>query len=327
VQALAWLPDGEHFVVATGNGELSLFDRHAHLLGRRDDGQASFGHASMAVAAPKHPLAPPGGVVIALCREQQPLSFWACRPGADEPLRRLPGPGAERDPVRPRTLRFTSAHFLVAGLEDGRVAILGADGKTVWRSSLDDRHASYIDDVAVSPSGCVAVAGGLAVAVWQWRQASDGPELERGPMLQCESMATAVAFPPDDDETLLVGLGDGSVILFDLANETRRLVGYHDRSVRAVAFTSDGMRMLSAGQDGVAKVWTRKGELFVELPHGGTVHGAAFSPDGQHVLTGSSVLTARIWPVTDEELGRLARELPFRGLEHDERQRLLFGGR
>jgi hypothetical protein len=31
--------------------------------------------------------------------------------------------------------------------------------------------------------------------------------------------------------------------------------------------------------------------------------------------------------VTDEELGRLGRELPFRGLEHDERQRMLFGGR
>jgi WD40 repeat protein len=171
------------------------------------------------------------------------------------------------------------------------------------------------------------VAGGVAVALWQWRDAADGPKLERGPVLGCDDMVTAVAFPPGDDEELLVGLIDGRVLWFDLASGTRRLVGYHDRFVRAVWSGGAGPRWRRGAHDGVAKVWTRSGELFVELPHGGAVQGGAFSPDGRYVLTGSSNRTARIWPVTDEELGRLGRELPFRGLEHDERQRMLFGGR
>ena len=79
--------------------------------------------------------------------------------------------------------------------------------------------------------------------------------------------------------------------------------------------------MLSAGQDGLAKVWTRSGELFVELPHGAVVHTAAFSPDSRRVLTGSSNRTARIWPVTDAELLDLARMLPFRDVDPAERER------
>lgn len=72
-------------------------------------------------------------------------------------------------------------------------------------------------------------------------------------------------------------------------------------------------------------MWTRDGEPLLDVPHGGIVRGAAFSTDGRHVATASSLGTARIWPITDEELRRLADELPFRDFEPGERERLLHG--
>lgn len=91
---------------------------------------------------------------------------------------------------------------------------------------------------------------------------------------------------------------------------------FHSSSIRGVAFSSDGQRVLvfggGAGGPEVARVCdARTGDpLGPQLRHGGPVTAAGFSPDGQTVVTGSDDGTARIW----DAAGGASKLLP---LKHD----------
>lgn len=71
----------------------------------------------------------------------------------------------------------------------------------------------------------------------------------------------------------------------------------HTKAIRFVAFSPDGLRLVSASDDGMAKLWdvatgTIVGPL---IGHDGAVFAASFSPDGKRVVTASWDGTARLW--------------------------------
>jgi hypothetical protein len=64
-----------------------------------------------------------------------------------------------------------------------------------------------------------------------------------------------------------------------------------------VAFSPDGLRIVTGSFDQTAKVWmaaTGK-ELFTLTGHSAAVYSAGFSPDGQRIVTGGYDATARVW--------------------------------
>ncbi|NPT56733.1 WD40 repeat domain-containing protein [Paraburkholderia elongata] len=84
---------------------------------------------------------------------------------------------------------------------------------------------------------------------------------------------------------------------FLFAEEPHR-VGYgHRGPVRSATFSPDGAYVLTASDDGTARLWDAATGKPVGRPmqHGGPVNTAAFNADGRQVVTASSDATARIW--------------------------------
>jgi len=71
----------------------------------------------------------------------------------------------------------------------------------------------------------------------------------------------------------------------------------HGVIVRCAAFASDGTRVVTAADDGIARIWeTSTGRLLSKLVgHSGPITRAEFSPDGRRVATASDDGSARIW--------------------------------
>jgi WD40 repeat protein len=67
--------------------------------------------------------------------------------------------------------------------------------------------------------------------------------------------------------------------------------------VASVAFSPDGIRVLTGSEDSTARVWNADGGgQPVEFKgHSGSIVSVAFSPDGRKVLTGSEDSTTRVW--------------------------------
>ncbi len=95
---------------------------------------------------------------------------------------------------------------------------------------------------------------------------------------------------------LLGGFVQGEVLPLDAINPKG-----HSRDVTAVAFTPDGKTLVSAGADGLAKIWdVANGSVRADLAgHQHDVLCLAISPDGKTVATGGEDMTIRLWATSD----------------------------
>ncbi len=318
VSGVGWLPDGAHFVAGCRTGDLTLCDQDGRHVGTQVVRQGR--EVRLAVAHRGHPLAPEA-TVVAAGGDAIPLGFWACQPAAREPLRQLP---IASDDVRPAAMAFAADGSLLAGDADGVLHLLGPDGRRSWREPEAGSGPDAVTGVAVGPGGTVLAAARGRQVRW-WRRPSGQPVAEPEPGGAPHELAagvTTLVFPPDDDRELLVGLDDGDVLWLELATGRRRPVGRHaNGTIHSLAVSPDGRLVLSGGRDARARIWTRDGEPVVALHHASVVLAAAFAPDSRRVLTGVFERTARVSPLTDDELARLARELPFRDLRPGESER------
>jgi WD40 repeat protein len=71
----------------------------------------------------------------------------------------------------------------------------------------------------------------------------------------------------------------------------------HGRHAQAVAFTKDGKRLVSTGQDACIRLWSIPGFQAEGMfkGHANSVNSMSFSPDGTLLATGSTDGTVRVW--------------------------------
>ncbi len=71
----------------------------------------------------------------------------------------------------------------------------------------------------------------------------------------------------------------------------------HDANLITASFSPDGQWVVTASEDGTARVWEMATGKAVGQPlrHNGVIKSVAFSPDGKRVVTASADGTARVW--------------------------------
>jgi WD40 repeat protein len=109
----------------------------------------------------------------------------------------------------------------------------------------------------------------------------DGDRLAIG---SWEGRTTTVVDPESGETLLTIDMGSDVVGAFDLA------------------WSPDGQRLATAGNDGAARIWDAGtgALLFTATGHSASIRAVDWSPDGARLATGSDDGTARIWEITDE---------------------------
>ena len=92
----------------------------------------------------------------------------------------------------------------------------------------------------------------------------------------------------------------------------QRTLSGHTDDVRTAVFSPfDGKFVLTASDDGTARVWDAKSgdELFTAARHEQPIRTAFYGPDGKTIVTASDDKTAVIWPATIEGQIEAAKQL------------------
>lgn len=155
-------------------------------------------------------------------------------------------------------------------------------------------HADWVNSVAFSPDGQMALSGSDDTTMRLW-------DVTTGEVIHVYEGHTgavnSVAFSPDG-QMALSGSTDRSLILWDVATGAiiRRFAGHVD-IVNAVAFSPDGQTIVSGGGDGSLMLWDlSEGDAILRIDeHVDAVNSVAFSPDGSMVFSGDEGSWLRVY--------------------------------
>jgi WD40 repeat protein len=169
------------------------------------------------------------------------------------------------------------------------------------------QHGGKVTAVAYRPDGKTILTASADKTARQWDPANGQPIAE---VMNHTSAVDEAAFSPDGRMIVAV-CDDYTVHRWDAATgkplgEPLRHLGMNlttrnkTRVSLALAVSPDSKKILTGGDDGMARVWDEaNGQLlFDPLQHPDWVAYVAFSPDGASVLTGCGDGMVRMWDAT-----------------------------
>jgi len=106
-----------------------------------------------------------------------------------------------------------------------------------------------------------------------------------------------------DSRWLVIGNQDGSLDLYDpRTGRSQILLARHQAPIRRVSFGPRSDRVLTASDDGTARILELpSGRVLASVAHGGAIRDACFSHGGSRLATAGSDGTARVWDVETGE--------------------------
>jgi WD40 repeat protein len=166
-----------------------------------------------------------------------------------------------------------------------RRALLGSHMRAVVRAD------GPLVAVEVTPDGKLLVTAG-SDGVGRVARVEGGEviaELPHGASITALAVAS-------DGSSALTGGSNGVARLWSLpAGKRLRTLGASSEPLRVVAYSPAAGLLLTAGDDGAARIWGAGTEPVAQVEHGPGIRSAAFSPDGSFVATAGGDSVVRLW--------------------------------
>ena len=266
--SLEWAPDGRFLAVSAGN-QLNLIDPHTWDIAAQ---------VNLAASSPGLAISPDSRYLAAASRDGR-LSVWEV--GSDDlgPLTLLYSVDAHRKGAN-QVVFSPDGLWLASGGNDGIARVRRVEDGEEVAQIIGGSYA--VSDLAFSPDGdWLAIVNSNLIRL---RKPDSGV---MGLTLQTEQPLFCLAFSPDG-RWLAAGDSASQVLLWDLENDPAvRVVGEHggrsgriEALVWQVDFHPGGELLVSAGGDGVVRIWdVFAGELLAALSgHGGAADQRPVQP-------------------------------------------------
>jgi WD40 repeat protein/outer membrane biosynthesis protein TonB len=170
---------------------------------------------------------------------------------------------------------------------------------TFERNNLDagnrNRNSTAIQVRVMIPSPDRSLALVLGDEGVKLQQTKD---IQENPLTVTATKASAGAISPDN-KTIAFAAPDQTIRIYDAMSlqETQSLPAGHTGAIKSIAFTPNGQRLVTGGDDKSVRVWDLSAgkELRRYSLHTGAVLAVAVSPDGRFAFSGSTDKTIRQW--------------------------------
>lgn len=201
---------------------------------------------------------------------------------------------------------------IVTASSDGMAKVIRLDTeavRTFAHPGVDLKSAKFSND-----GQKIITVGDTGAWVWDIKSEKNGQNPV--PFSHTSFIVNSATFSPDGNFVVTAGW-DRKAKIWNLKDEAERWkkqeyphpveLMHGDENVTSAMFSPDGERILTASNDGSAKVWgAATGTLFLTLSHGDSVNSAEYSWDQSKIITASNDRTAKIW---DAKTGQLILSL------------------
>jgi WD40 repeat protein len=178
------------------------------------------------------------------------------------------------------------------------------------------RPHNAVHSARFSPTGDEIISSGADGDVKIWNSNEHSNEfgrvrikITRAHEIQNRALAVNDALFLHNGTTVVTAGDDHLVKIWRLRQDSAEIISTlseHKQRVVSLALSNDGKQLMSASQDGTAKIWKLENikpaiTPHVSLHHPAPVACATFSPDGKLAVTGCADHVARVWSLEKTE--------------------------
>ena len=287
VLSVVFAPDGGRVITGGGDGTARLWDTRTGA----EIGPAQRLGASVTSLA----FSPDGRFVVAGLNTNK-ARLWDVSTGHQVGSDLLLEPNTAWDGFMGTVAFSRDGRKILTASRDGSFRLWNAaDGSPAGAAG---RHPAFALSASLSSDGRrVLTVGPSGGQVWDLEAGK--PD---GPMLTHHEASLFGAFHPEQPWAA-VGFDNGSTLIWDFTDRPAKLIARIEQrgSIRAVAFTPDGRALVTASDDGTARLWEVPsgrplgGPLYHPSKH--SVTHLAISGDGRGIITGCDDGGSRSWKV------------------------------
>jgi WD40 repeat protein len=184
--------------------------------------------------------------------------------------------------------------------------ILNLNLDQLRQRDVQRRRVRWVAALALSLTGMVSAS---ALGLYAWSQRNAAVQAESGLLIEAATQrlkdldvasARGIVLEVLSNPKFSNGHTEAAINVFQevrAADAQISVLSGHSDFVRSAGYSPDGTRIVTASDDGTARIWNSRtgAELAVLAGHTNRVGSAAYSPDGRYLVTASSDKTARIW--------------------------------